>query len=229
MKDRMLQFLFIFLLPFTLFAESIHIFIHVCTINHWESVFKEQMKRIKESGLYDAADSISLGVLGDGDISPYKKRYPKLNILFQTSDLSLYERPTILALHDFCTRTSNKSLVLYLHTKGVSKVPPSDNVRDWTYMMEYFLIDHWKSCVEALKKYDACGCNWWESYPSHINFFGGNFWWATSDYIKILPGYIGEGYIDPENWIGINLPKIKCFHDSKIIHYDFPYPESIYK
>jgi hypothetical protein len=92
--------------------------------------------------------------------------------------------------------------------------------------MEYFAIDHWRDCVKALQDHDACGVNWRTTPSPH---FSGNFWWAKASYVANLPHAIGTGYVDPEMWIGINAPKVKCFHESNIEHYFAPYPESKYK
>ncbi len=180
---------------------EIHIFIHVCTINNWKPILLEQLNRIHASGLYDACKSISLGVLGDGNMSNFAKKYPKLTILFQSPNVGLYERPTLLACHEFCSSHADPdSLVLYLHTKGVTKTSPivSANVRDWVNYMEYFTIDLWPNCVAALENYDVCGVN---LYPVPALHFSGNFWWARAAYIATLPNTISPDYLAPEMWL----------------------------
>lgn len=210
----------------SLHNPSLHVFIHVCTINHWRGVLDRQLRVIKASGLYDRCESISLGILGDGDISPFIEKYPKLTVLFQNPDTSLYERPTLLCLHQVCVSNPN-ALVLYLHTKGVSKKDLNEiaNINDWSRYMEYFAIERWKDCVKALKEHDACGVNWFND-PPH---FSGNFWWATARYISTLPAFIESRYIAPELWIGKNAPKIKCFHHSHVLHYKERYPDLNYR
>lgn len=202
---------------------KIHVFIHVCTIAHWQEVLNRQLQRCQSSGLYDACSSISLGVLGNGDLSLIKERYPKVNVLFQDPDNSKYERPTLLCLHDTCVTNPDQAYVLYFHTKGISRVSPT--VTDWTKLLEYFVIDRWKDCVEALKTHDVCGVNWQLGPQPH---FSGNFWWTTSAYAANLPHDIGPRYLDPEMWLCQNFPHFKCFHLSNVDHYYTPYPESKY-
>lgn len=206
---------------------QIHLFIHVCTINHWEYVLDRQLKRIKTSGLYDACDSISLGVLGDEDLTTFIYLYPKLTILFQDPNTAHYERPTLLQLHALCKSSPKNTLVLYLHTKGVSHrgSVPNPYIMDWSCYMEYFAVDRWRDCVVSLQDHDVCGVNW-RTHP--FPHFSGNFWWATAGYITTLPGTIGGGYYDPEFWIGLHSPKVMCFHESHTSHYGEPYPESKY-
>lgn len=220
------------LLPCTLkAAESwpeIRIYIHVCTINQWEEVLERQLTLIETSGLYKRCQSIHLGVLGVGDLSPFIARFPKISILFQNPEIALYERPTLLKLHQRC-RGKNNLKVLYLHTKGVSRafhpiVTP--NIFDWACYMEYFLIERWRDCIEALKEHDVCGVNWRSAPSPH---FSGNFWWASSKYVATLPDTIGSKYLDPEMWIGLKAPKVRCFHESRVDHYSKPYPPSQYR
>ena len=202
---------------------KINVFIHACTITHWQNVLGRQLSRIKASGLYDASDTIYLGVLGMGDLTPFKEAYPKLKILFQKPEMALYERPTLFCLHDLCRENPTDSLILYLHTKGVTRLGSS--VTEWTKMMEYFLIDRWQDCAVALQDFDVCGVNWQLGPAPH---FSGNFWWATSAYVSTLPHYIKEAYLDPEMWIGQNTPNYKCLHYSNVDHYHEAYPESKY-
>lgn len=205
---------------------KLRVFIHVCTIGHWQQVLERQLNRIKASGLYDVCDSISLGVLGLGDLRPVTDVFPKATVLFQEPNTSFYERPTLLKLHECCVLNPEDTLVLYLHSKGVTHSGDRlANVTDWCMLMEYFLIERWQDCVVALQDHDVCGVNWRTNPVPH---FSGNFWWATAKYISRLPGDIGQDYFAPEFWIGLQLPKVRNFHESHIIHYHAPYPESKY-
>ena len=126
--------------------------------SHIGKMAQRQLTTIKNAGLYDACNTISLGVLGTGDISSFKERYPKINVLFQDPNTALYERPTLLSLHKTSISNPENSIVLYLHTKGISRVSPF--VQDWSVLMEYFLIDRWKDCIQELQSHDVCGVNW---------------------------------------------------------------------
>lgn len=209
---------------------EIHVFIHVCTITCWEEVLLRQLNRIKAAGLYDACTSISLGVLGTGDLKPLIERFPKLTLLFQCPHLTLYERPTLFALRHFCI-ANPETVVLYLHTKGVTRIK-NQNVLDWTLYMEYFAVDCWEDCIFALKDHDVCGVNWHLKPSPH---FSGNFWWANAKYVSKLPGSITPhsseflDYVAPEMWIGMRAPIVKSFHESNTSHYEEPYPESKYR
>lgn len=225
-----LRFCVVFLCAFlsSAYCKSppIHVFIHVCNVGHWEEILEEELARIKTSGLYDACQSINLGVLGNADMHSFKKKYPKISFLFQSSDMTFFERPTLLRLYDQC-RHQPHALVLYLHTKGVTR-GGDVNVRDWTRLLEYFNIDKWRDCVTALTQgnHQVCGVNWQGDPQPH---FSGNFWWARASYVTTLPRFIASDYYAPEFWIGQGLPRWHSFHQSGINHYQSPYPESCYR
>lgn len=210
----------------------IHIFIHICAINNWVEVVERKLERMKASGLYDACEAIYFGILGEGDINSFIERYPKIVVLFQDRDLTKYERPTLLHMQAFCFAWNHNEVVLYMHSKGVTKTHPpvSFYVQDWAKYMEHFLIDRWRDCITALQDHDICGVNWHLAPAPH---FSGNFWWARANYISTLPNQIATGtgyleYIAPETWIGTNRPKVRCLFQSHCPHYDAPYPESNY-
>lgn len=224
------------------FAEKpeIEVFIHACTLGNWQEVLHRQLGRIQASGLYEACHSISIGVLGTGNMAPFIERYPKIEILFQNPNTALYENPTLTALRSRAALRPD-TLLMYIHTKGITK-QGNQNVTDWTKYLEYFVIDNWQDCVAALKENDICGVNWRLDPKPHFN---GNFWWATSRYVSTLPNHINvqfipntpkkhvgnlsfSEYVAPEMWLGQNSPKVKCFHESHIVHYFHPYPESRY-
>jgi hypothetical protein len=212
-------------------SNNLHVYIHVCTITRWEEILSRQLDLMNECGLYDQAKTINLGILGTGSIEKFKKKFPKIEVVFQSEDLTLYERPTLLKMHQKALESENDALFLYLHSKGVTKTDKEwVFVKDWSQYMEYFLIEKWKSCVKELidNSKDACGINWFGANSQRPQHFSGNFWWAKGEYLKSLPHYIGDGYFDPEFWIGLNSPNVKCFFFSRINHYKKPFPRIKY-
>ena len=69
-----------------------------------------------------------------------------------------------------------------------------------------------------LKINDVVGSNY-SKYP-HPHF-SGNFWWATSNYLKTLEknNEINVNKADGEWWLFKNNPKYDEMHNSKINHY----------
>jgi hypothetical protein len=206
-------------------GNNIRVYIHACTIGDWKEILVEQMERLVSSGLYDASEGVYIGVLGKEDISGFFSHYPKLQLAFSSQDVSLYERPTLYCLLEAALLHPG-DYFLYIHTKGVTR-NRSACVRDWRMLLEYFNIDCWNDCVDALDAgYDICGVNWNNQPHPH---YSGNFWWSKGGYLLTLPKNIGREYLAPEMWIGSNHPYFACLHNSSVNHYYTRYPESLYR
>ena len=95
---------------------------------------------------------------------------------------------------------------LYIHSKGVSRSHEKNKLSSvvylWRNYLEYFLIAHYKDCLEKLKKFDVVGAAYKsEQIGSH---FSGNFWWSTGAYYRKLVREhprIGLSYLDPEAYL----------------------------
>ena len=75
--------------------------------------------------------------------------------------------------------------------------------------MEYFLMTHYKDCLEALNTHDIVGVNYSGSDAKVGPHFSGNFWWSTGKYYLSLEKTIGAHYNDPEKYIFSGKPKYK--------------------
>lgn len=136
----------------------ITIFYHVAVMGLWKTVDSEIMDRLQASGILEHAELVRN----------------------QCEDISLYEFPTIDLLREYAA--TNDGLILYLHTKGVSRTGPS--VDDWRACMLYWMVDRWRECVDKMiKGYDVVGYTRCDRPLPH---FQGNFWWAKTSYVRTL-------------------------------------------
>ncbi len=193
----------------------IKVFYHVCaTGDGWEAIVRDQLNKLLFSGLYHQADVFAC-VSGEHahDAAAVLARFGgRVSVLdVQPADAS-FERLTLLRMHDI---VQPEDAVLYMHSKGVTK-PRDAGVRDWRALMEYFLIGHCQSCLDALARADVVGVNFRHSPAPH---FSGNFWWATGAHILRLPRAIGDGYFDPEFWVLSAGGTAVCVMDSAVDHY----------
>ena len=189
---------------------KIAIFYHIAQMGMGAFIYQQQLHRLYTSGLIDSADYIHFGVNGDQELF----NVPDKVVVKQNQNWK-EETETLLDLKNF----SQKNLdyrILYFHTKGVSKGTPIANA--WRLMMEYFVIDKWKECVEMLNEYDCVGSNlnsvgetlWADgttTKPVEGTYnFTGNFWWANAIHIQTLDHkFLSSNYrIDRELWIGSN-------------------------
>jgi hypothetical protein len=170
------------------------------------ALLQSQMNALRDSGLYSHANEVHLSVNGnDSDALTLTGFAPGPCELHVNGD-GQSELATLRHLQAWLTPGW---FVLYFHMKGVCY--PDNPVWDrWRKCMEKVCLWNWESCVEALGGYDAVGAHWLthKKYPMvarEHRYFGGNFWWARSDYLLTLPPVTKdsrEARYDAEVWIG---------------------------
>jgi len=188
---------------------KIAIFYHIAQMGMSAFIYQQQLHRLYTSGLIEAADYIHFGVNGDQELFNVPE---KAIIHHNQKEYWGTEKETLLSLKDFC-KENPEYKVLYFHTKGASK--DTLGVQSWRLMMEYFVIDKWKECVEELDEYTCVGAHLGTVGPSlypdgslikndPIHTYMGNFWWANASYINtIKKRYIQSNCrMEKERWIG---------------------------
>lgn len=207
---------------------KIYGFYHICTMGKWKEIVEDQISTLINFCLYDASEKIYVTIVGN---QRDEINLPtKCEIISSTLDASKCERTILNHMYDFAQIVTEKTLFWYIHAKGVthSYKPTWSFSQDWRKLMEYFLITNYKDCIIKLNEYDTCGVN------LHLNpllHYSGNFFWATSDYVKSLNRFIGPLYLDPEMWIcsNNNDKKHYCFFESGVNHYWQSYSDHNYK
>lgn len=184
------------------------IFYHIAQMGLGAFIYQSQIHRLYASGLVKEADYIHFGVNGDQELF----NAPKNTIIKRNTNWK-EETETLISLKNFAEINPDYK-ILYLHTKGASK--NTLNSQSYRLMMEYFVIDRWKECVNYLNDYDCVGQTWivngdtvWSNGTitqniDKIGHFSGNFWWANASYINRLDhNYLETSYrLDREFWIG---------------------------
>jgi hypothetical protein len=197
------------------------IYVHVCCINNYKEVFMYLIQCIKDSGLYDDIQEIRCCILGEYDPAIFTDE--KIKIHAVSPDISLYEVFTINRLYEDC-KTEDMN-VLYLHTKGITK-PNNLCILQWVQYLCYFNIYKYKNCLEMLYGHDTVGVNLYREGTVH---YSGNFWWATSNYIRTLEPCQYTCYNSPEFWL---TEKNKGIYynlwTSHVNHYHTLYPPKLY-
>lgn len=180
-------------------------YFHICQKSGWERSFDCLMYSIKQNNLYDALHEIRVGIVNDVDniIPDERLNDPKIVIVLHKNAIE-YERPTLSHMREYSDTDNPNTVYLYLHTKGISHYgnPCEPFVKDWIDLLSYWNITKWKLALVCLKKYNTYGCNIFNN--NGIMHYSGNFWWANKSHIQTLPRTIGNNYVDPEDWIGIN-------------------------
>lgn len=216
-------------------AKKIIGFWHIGAVGDWRRIIAEQYAKLRDFGLYDASDEIVVGFIGgrgrEHELNIPILRDPKFAV-FATEDVRDYEFPTLARAWKTAQDSEEPFLCYYLHTKGASLAATSQQkgADAWRRYMEYFSLEKWKDCAAILGEYDTCGVEL-QLEDSH---YSGNFWWATSDYLKKLPDasqYWGQHKDDrlaAEFYLCLAHPKAYCFNDFEENLYDFEMPRERY-
>lgn len=199
---------------------KIYGFYHICLINDWFDIVKDQLIKIKKNGLLEKTTTLYVSILGEkeqqklfiGLINEYKN----IEIVIKSQNIQLYEEPILNHLKYLSD--SEDFYCYYLHAKGVSITEQNKGwyhgntdlihlkscVNDWREFMEYFLINKFDENIQLLKEFDSCGVNYCKEPQKH---YSGNFWWSKSGYIKTLkdlPNLTPQNRWLAEFWIGQN-------------------------
>jgi hypothetical protein len=207
-----------------------HIFIDEKGYFRGKQIIQRQFEKIKNSGLLDRCEAIYICYVSS-------IKFPcediinnsKVKILIQKE--SGYEGVTTTALKNFCDNQTTNSIILYIHNRGISHSGNSPS-EDLTLMMEYFVINKWKNSIKLLEDKYTCGCELASHddriTPNKLIFhYSGNFWFARSEYIKLLPFPTFENrYVEAEDWIlqkadhGINKEYFGILHRTSSNRYE---------
>lgn len=201
--------------------QKIIVFFNIYAANHWKEIVSQIHSRMISSGLFGVVFKINISLTSKSlkDDEKWVKELfgEKCDIVARNTNGKVYEFPALEYLYKM-SNEEKEFYALYLHTKG------SGNSRDslkgyWPYvtsyrklrfvsdsvreMMMYWNIDNWRLAVGRLKEgYDCYGASYSEQPP--YRFFGGNFWWANSIYVKGLKPFEENDKLyryNAETWI----------------------------
>lgn len=125
-----------------------------------------------------------------------------------------FEQVTLAALRAWVHDAREDAAVLYAHTKGAHDVTEWNAT--WRRSMTRRVVGNWRRCVRLLGEgHDTVGCHWLTPERHHeppvyvvpSPFYGGNFWWATTSYLRRLPPVPQSRRHDAEKWIGLAQPR----------------------
>lgn len=176
--------------------NKIKIFMHLNDLPGAHELMSEQLSRLSEHELLETAETVFMCTNGNElnfyDAQNVMSEYRNVRFIHTSNRTDLWEFPTLDLVKRNCEAADEEYNIFYFHLKGLSRL--GDNrVTDWRRFMEYWMIDHWRDCVDKLESgYDLVGTNIIEQPWLHSS---GNFWWSKSSYIKTL-----EALVSPENY-----------------------------
>jgi hypothetical protein len=161
--------------------RKIYIFYHVGALKNWRAIVDEQMKALKDSGLYDRITTMYIGF--SGPESEILKAYitdEKVQF-FDSDPLIPNENQTFNFMIKTC-KTLEDANILFLHTKGVTE--KNDIQSQWRQYMMAINVERFEKCLKILEDFYTVGAIFlWRPRPH----YSGNFFWARSSYVAELP------------------------------------------
>jgi len=168
---------------FTIYNKNI-CFIYICDIiidgiNKSQDILIDQINYIKNSNLYTILDYIFITVSCDFiDLTDDLKDDSKIKFIYyakNNNEAKLFHLNSIKIFTDNITDNIN---ILQINNTELS-------YKKRKYL-EYFLIEKYELCIEALKNYNFVGVNMQYDFDNHTSYYYCNSWWAQSNYIKNL-------------------------------------------
>jgi len=226
-KQRILETTFFHTLEKAIKPKTV-CFIHSC---HLESAGTEKLDLILNSVLkIKELDVITINNIGLRlDHAKYEAMDSRIIVLHRSDDSQLFELPTLKLIHEFSVSSPN-TRILYTHTKGISYSKSDSRHQpgvDWINYMLYFLCEKSENCLKLLDSRDVVGCNFSELPHPH---FSGNFWWATTKYLKTLSTEKLTDKMSGEWWLhsaDVKPNKSELWRSGKN-HFNENYPRSDY-
>lgn len=202
-----------------------------CVGKHYMDIITEQLDILKKSKLYIIMKKLVIFISNynekrDKNLLVFLKNYDtKKKFILHISKENKMEKFAINTFRDYI---DDENYVFYFHSKGVSR-NKDYYIENWRKILDFYTLEKWLLSVNLLQKYDATGA-FLCLYPSI--HFSGNFWWATTKYLKTLPKFCGNFYLSPEMWIGFGKGNLVSL--SNDFKYTFHYhhsrtDEEIYK
>jgi len=192
-------------------THKVVVFWHVYTdANRSQEIIDRQYELLVSSGLLDVADEVLVGHVG---LAPLRLPAATKKIRVVARASAGFECVTTSVLWQFARNASARTIVLYMHTRGVTHSQRYGPAEDWTRMLEYRTVRMWRTTVplldNATTRVVTAGCEKWRAagYGDYGLHYSGNFWWATTDYIAQLTDplihatYGNSYYMCSEQWI----------------------------
>jgi hypothetical protein len=194
-------------------------------------IVTEQMDAVTKSGLMEVAAELHVGINGSNESIDLARTVFPLESTRVFHGLDCRNECLTIVMMEEWLKTHPGWYVLYFHAKGCTHGPGDPlNVlgTNWRHCLMRGVVDNWKQCVADLDYgYDSVGSHWMPGMCDGTqNIWAGNFWWATSNFLRTCPSiYLRdrisvsgiksvESRYEAEVWLGNApvLPKVKDYH-----------------
>lgn len=212
-------------------SKPIYVFYHICPKGDlWESIVDEQVSQLRSSGLYDKSERIYYGCSCpdcDALLMDKFQMLPKFQPLKKAivPKCQTHENLTVNAMLEFSRDPTTDAYVLYMHSKGITQ--RSAMQQEWRRLMMHWMVGHHERCVDILRRgFYTVGT----LVQITLMHYSGNFFWATSDYLRTLSPIIKlQNRLNAENLLlskrvsgkHVQLTKITTLNNFRIVKFGF--------
>jgi hypothetical protein len=202
--------------------KKIHYYhIYVNEINLTSLIVLQHFNTICNWALIDELEEIRIGIVGKPELRKLIKEMlhqsmvkDKIKIIIERGSGDEYV--TLEKMRE-ASMTEDNVLYFYGHTKGSFRPTLSNMI--WARTMLFYNVVQRRTIFQKLEntKIDCAGAFWLtqsahpqiiQDDPNATPFFGGNFWWAKSNYVRTLPQVAKQTRYESERWIGLNDPRV---------------------
>ena len=190
-------------------VDSIYVYIHAFILKRKIGgllILDKLLDSIRASGLQMHAKIIYVVISGRyrrSHLDELKSQYHLDKVRYIDSNISSYfEYPTLTIMQQHARTMHPQSKILYLHTKGTTKLR-EDSVRK---VMRYFHIDRYEDRIKTLDQgKDLVGAI--TVFDDDGYYFDGNFFWTKARYLTHtmdVTGLVWDWRFGAERWIMSN-------------------------
>ena len=202
--------------------KKIHYYhIYVNEINITSLIVLQHFNTICNWALIDELEEIRIGIVGKPELRKLVKEMlhqsmvkHKIKIVIERGSGDEYV--TLEKMRE-ASMTEDNVLYFYGHTKGSFRPTLTNMI--WVRTMLFYNVVQRRALFQKFEntKIDCAGAFWLtqaahpqiiQDDPNATPFFGGNFWWAKSSYVRTLPQVAKQTRYQSERWIGLNNPTI---------------------
>ena len=164
----------------------VRIYYHIYLLDGVESIIREQLDLINKhfDFLYILNIGVSIGKQNETTSHIIDILKPNLR------DIRAYgnEFATLDLIEKDKENFGSSDYILYIHTKGVTHMNKAGykNIISWRHFMNYFNIERHKDVFKLFERTNFNTYGVLMLKDDNREIYSGNFWWATSVYLKTL-------------------------------------------
>lgn len=184
---------------------ELHHFYHIYADGEWLEPVTDHIIALRRRKFEEQLKTIRIGLVGkQHNRDAVKALLDSEGLKYIVVDEQEEGWEQVTLEHVYAFSKENDGIVIYSHSKGAAN--PSQINTSWRRSMEYHNFVFWEKPYWALLNgMYLAGCHWLTVSPNtedENQFYGGTYWWARCDALRLNEplGYLNRYFA--EHWIG---------------------------